>query len=131
MPDGHRENRDAEDLEHDPEKWIPIFGKRSRFNKNLERDTDSAENHRALAEELGAEFGLPPHALVLEALKFAQAERKSFRAYLSMSGGNKPPPASERRRSSSLGLPVSAELFTVLMFLLGVVISAILVLMGG
>jgi hypothetical protein len=22
-------------LEHDPEKWIPVFGKRSCFNKNL------------------------------------------------------------------------------------------------
>jgi hypothetical protein len=35
-------------LEHDPEKWIPVFGKRSPFNKNLERDVDSTQNHRAL-----------------------------------------------------------------------------------
>jgi hypothetical protein len=35
-------------LEHDPKKWIPVFGKRSCLDKNLERDTDSTENHRAL-----------------------------------------------------------------------------------
>jgi hypothetical protein len=29
-------------LERDPEKWIPAFGKRSRYNKELERDADSA-----------------------------------------------------------------------------------------
>jgi len=27
--------------EHGPEKWVPVFGKRSRSNKRLERDDDS------------------------------------------------------------------------------------------
>jgi hypothetical protein len=28
-------------LEHDPEKWEPVFGKRSCSNKEVERDDDS------------------------------------------------------------------------------------------
>jgi hypothetical protein len=36
-------------LEHDPEKWEPVFGKRSCSNKELERDDDSKKNHPALA----------------------------------------------------------------------------------
>src|SRR5262249_30257386 len=35
-------------LEHDPEKWEPVFGKRSCSNKELERDGDSKKNHPAL-----------------------------------------------------------------------------------
>jgi hypothetical protein len=35
-------------LEHDPEKWEPVFGKRLCSNKALERD-DSKKNHPALA----------------------------------------------------------------------------------
>ena len=34
-------------LEHDPEKWEPVFGKRSCSNKELERDDDSKKNHPA------------------------------------------------------------------------------------
>src|SRR6516162_3893650 len=37
-------------LEHDPEKWEPVFGKRSCSNKELERDDDSKKNHPALAQ---------------------------------------------------------------------------------
>ena len=33
-------------LEHDTEKWIPVFGKRSCSNKELERDDDSKKSHR-------------------------------------------------------------------------------------
>src|SRR6516162_125674 len=36
-------------LEHDPEKWRPLFGKRSCSNKELERDDDSKKNYPALA----------------------------------------------------------------------------------
>ena len=36
-------------LEHDPEKWIPVFGKRSCSKKKLERDDDSKKSHHALA----------------------------------------------------------------------------------
>jgi len=35
-------------LEHDPEKWEPVFGKRSCSNKELERDDDSKKHHPAL-----------------------------------------------------------------------------------
>jgi len=33
---------------HDPEKWIPVFGKRSRATNKLERDADSKKRHLAL-----------------------------------------------------------------------------------
>src|SRR5262245_30845466 len=36
-------------LEHDPEKWIPVFGKRSCSNNKQERDGDSKKSHLALA----------------------------------------------------------------------------------
>src|SRR5262249_25681878 len=35
-------------LEHDPEKWEPVFGKRSCSNEEVERDDDSKNNHPAL-----------------------------------------------------------------------------------
>src|SRR6266478_1503525 len=36
-------------LEHDPEKWIPVFRKRSCANNKLvERDDDSKKSHHAL-----------------------------------------------------------------------------------
>src|SRR6516225_8206847 len=35
-------------LEHDPEKWVPVFGKRSCSNKKIERDDDSKKSHSAL-----------------------------------------------------------------------------------
>src|ERR1700740_2863885 len=35
-------------LEHDPEKWIPVFGKRSCSKKRLERDDDSKKSHHVL-----------------------------------------------------------------------------------
>src|SRR5262245_4523898 len=40
-------------LEHDPEKWIPVFGKRSCSNNKLERDDDSKKSHPVLARLLG------------------------------------------------------------------------------
>ena len=39
-------------IEHDPEKWEPVFGKRSCSNKKLERDDDSKKGHPALADSL-------------------------------------------------------------------------------
>src|SRR6266550_4625037 len=38
-----------EALEHDPEKWAPVFRKRSCSNKKIERDDDSKKSHHALA----------------------------------------------------------------------------------
>jgi hypothetical protein len=35
-------------LQHDPEKWVPVFGKRSCSSKKLERDDDSKKSHHAL-----------------------------------------------------------------------------------
>jgi hypothetical protein len=34
--------------EHDPEKWTPVFGRRSCSNKKLKRDDDSKKSHPAL-----------------------------------------------------------------------------------
>jgi hypothetical protein len=44
-------------LEHDPEKWVPVFprdkreafARRSCSNKKIERDDDSKKSHPALA----------------------------------------------------------------------------------
>src|SRR5262249_13455103 len=36
-------------LEHDPEKWIPVFGKDHAPTNKLERDGDSKKSHLALA----------------------------------------------------------------------------------
>src|SRR4029077_16792644 len=36
-------------LEHDPEKWVPVFGKRSCSSKRIERDDDSKKSHPALS----------------------------------------------------------------------------------
>src|SRR5262249_45058664 len=38
----------------DPEKWVPVFGKRSCSTKKLERDDDSKKSHPALAIPFGA-----------------------------------------------------------------------------
>jgi hypothetical protein len=35
-------------LEHDAEKWVPVFGKTSCSSKKLERDGDSKKSHHAL-----------------------------------------------------------------------------------
>jgi hypothetical protein len=35
-------------LEHDPEKWTPVFRKRSCSNKKIEWDDDSKKSHPAL-----------------------------------------------------------------------------------
>ena len=45
-----------ENLEHDPEKWVPVFprdkreafARRSCSNKKIERDDDSKKSHPAL-----------------------------------------------------------------------------------
>jgi len=42
-------------LEHDPEKWIPVFRKRSCPNKKIERDDDSKKSHLALDEKQGTQ----------------------------------------------------------------------------
>ena len=50
------------DPEHDPEKWEPVFGKRSCSNKELERGDDSKKHHPAPdtgALELGTGSAVP------------------------------------------------------------------------
>jgi len=46
-------------LEHDPEKWAPVFGKDHAPNKNRERDDRSHESRPALARRLGANAWRP------------------------------------------------------------------------
>jgi hypothetical protein len=43
------------ELQHDPEKWVPVFGKRSCSDNGLERDDDSKKSHPALEAAI-AEF---------------------------------------------------------------------------
>src|SRR5262245_31846097 len=38
---------DSTNAEHDPEKWMPVFGKDHAQNKKLERDDDSKKSHPA------------------------------------------------------------------------------------
>jgi hypothetical protein len=40
------------DLEHDPEKWEPVFGKDHAPNKELDQDDDSTNRH----PDLGSDF---------------------------------------------------------------------------
>ena len=64
-------------LEHDPEKWEPVFGKRSCSNKKLEPDSDSTKNDGALAfyfthiQGLHLNFGVLVAATLRPALKKA------------------------------------------------------------
>src|SRR5438105_13336481 len=45
----HHAARRVTILEHDPEKWVPVFRKRSCSNKKIERDDDSKKSRHALA----------------------------------------------------------------------------------
>jgi hypothetical protein len=38
-------------LEHDPEKWLPVFRKDHAQTKKIERDDDSKKSHRALGHD--------------------------------------------------------------------------------
>ena len=42
LPDARRWSLSA--VEHDPEKWTPVFGRRSCSNKKLKRDDDSKKS---------------------------------------------------------------------------------------
>jgi hypothetical protein len=44
-----REEREKAALEHDPEKWVPVFRKDHAQIKEIERDDDSKKSHHALA----------------------------------------------------------------------------------
>jgi|SRR5882724_3317927 len=39
-------------LEHDPEKWLPVFRERSCSNNKIERDDDSKKSHHALTSAM-------------------------------------------------------------------------------
>src|SRR5207302_7305269 len=45
-------------LKHDPEKWVPVFRKRSCSDKSIERDDDSKKSHHALMHRGRAELVL-------------------------------------------------------------------------
>src|SRR5262249_57087743 len=36
--------------EHDPEKWVPVFGQRSCSNKKMSEETDSTQLNQSLAK---------------------------------------------------------------------------------
>src|SRR5438105_14861132 len=62
------------ELEHDPEKWIPVFRKRSCSNKKIEWDDDSKKSHRALEDEAGghAPSDPPPYPRLVGAIRIAE-----------------------------------------------------------
>src|SRR5438477_9316932 len=39
-------------LKHDPEKWVPVFRKRSCSDKSIERDDASMKSHHAFSARL-------------------------------------------------------------------------------
>jgi hypothetical protein len=47
-------------LEHDPEKWVPVFRKDHAQIKEIERDGDSKKSHHALETELQSPAGGVP-----------------------------------------------------------------------
>jgi transcriptional regulator with XRE-family HTH domain len=50
-------------LEHDPEKWKPVFGQRSCSNKEIENDSDSTKSQQALDPDLREmDIDRPVHA---------------------------------------------------------------------
>ncbi|MBV8826166.1 MAG: FAD-binding oxidoreductase [Hyphomicrobiales bacterium] len=51
-PQGFLVRTQRGEIEHDPEKWNPVFGKRSCSKKNLERDDDSKKSHHVLVREV-------------------------------------------------------------------------------
>jgi methylated-DNA-[protein]-cysteine S-methyltransferase len=79
----------AEQLQHDPEKWEPVFGKRSCSNKEVERDDDSKKNHPALtresypspewglAREVGQALGRNPFPIVVPCHRVLAANSKA------------------------------------------------------
>jgi Flp pilus assembly pilin Flp len=76
-------------LKHDPEKWVPVFGKRSCSSKKLKRDDDSKKSRRALADTSSSatvEFGLlaagAALAIVLGLMQLGVAGRGAARALL-------------------------------------------------
>src|ERR1700720_4390641 len=52
-------------LQQDPEKWVPVFRKRSCSNNKTERDDDSKKSHRALVQQPGVHHGVAHHLLGL------------------------------------------------------------------
>jgi tRNA(Ile)-lysidine synthase len=65
-------------LKHDPEKWAPVFGKRSCSNKEPERDGESIKSHPALAPRSGGKKtslrkGAAPLLLVRPLLELPKA----------------------------------------------------------
>ena len=48
MSGARRQAAEQAALEHDPEKWVPVFRKRSCSNKKIERDDFSSKRHPAL-----------------------------------------------------------------------------------
>jgi AraC-like DNA-binding protein len=80
-----------EQQEHDPEKWIPVFGKRSCSTDDMERDDDSKKSHLAPDSARGGSTQSPaghltaapppggPDAVLLEALRKLMEHGRAYR----------------------------------------------------
>src|SRR5271156_3757742 len=73
-------------VEHDPEKWVPVFRKRSCSNKKIERDGDSKKSHPALLA--AASFAIGCSLLVSPASSQSLSDR-----FKSLFGGKPDEPA--------------------------------------
>jgi uncharacterized protein YhaN len=81
-------------LEHDPEKRMPVFGKRSSSNNDLERDDDSRRSRPALPTDrvsLLRQIAVPPEKIVTrytELLAEADKDMKAARDTLERLNGD-------------------------------------------
>jgi hypothetical protein len=60
VADKANDGRALRTVEHDPEKWIPVFRKDHAQIKEIERDDDSKKSHHALGDKTGLSLAKHP-----------------------------------------------------------------------
>src|SRR5262249_56476155 len=94
-------------VEHDPEKWVPVCGKRSCSKKKLERDDDSKKSHHALGSLRAAL--VPAFALSLALADGAQARLPFWPQFGSWWGGHHAPRQGHRHRHAKPAVPTKDQ----------------------
>src|SRR5262249_46887009 len=90
--------RTCPSLEHDPEKWVPVFGKacpRARpegscSNNKLERDGDSKKRHLALGRLVLGHTGRHANSTTRERVAVVSASKTRPARSRAASGSNRP-----------------------------------------